>query len=77
VIGFDEAVLSGNLLSPRLDGVCRYLDCQATGTTNEVVMVTPRRARSVEALSLLLQGIRLADSGKVRECAIDGREPYR
>ena len=59
VMRIAEPVFGCNRPSPVLNGVGRYLDGEAAGPTDEVVMVRGGRARPIQALAFLLQRVGL------------------
>jgi hypothetical protein len=60
VIRLGEPVLRGDVLRPQLDGIRLDLNRQSAVAADQMVVVAARRARTEEALALLLQRIGFA-----------------
>ena len=66
VMRLGETMLGGNVFCPLLDGIRLDFDGCAALAANQVMVVRVRRAGSKQALPVLLQGVGVAGSGKVR-----------
>jgi hypothetical protein len=75
VIRLRETVLGGNLASPLFDSIRLDLDRKTTIATNQVMVMSARGARTVEALALLLQRVGLALSREIGKSTVHSRQP--
>src|SRR5690606_4296024 len=71
-----EAVLGGDLPRPRLHGIRCDLLRVAALAADEVMMMAAGRARAVDALAVLHEGVGLAGRLQVGEGAVDGRQAH-
>jgi len=77
VMWLRKSVLAGNVFGPLLDGIRLDFDRRAALAANQMVMMGIGRARAEQTLTILLQRVRIARAGQIRQRSVHRGQAYR